>query len=298
MRTYLKWAAVSLLSAFLLAVGLLYGLTELRFRKTYTVRSYPVAVRSDAETIARGRHIATTRRCIDCHGGDLGGRTFLDTPILAQFFSSNLTAGEGGVGARYTEADWEKAIRQGIRPDGRPLLFMPSHDYYPLGDEDLSAIVSFIRGLPSVDRPPTRNRVGPLGRFLILSGQVTTFVPAELIDHEASRPTAPRPGITIEYGAYLATSCTGCHGERLAGGRIPGAPPEFLPTANLTPHETGLAVWSVDDFVRLMREGRRPDGSSVDEQMPWPFLGQLSDDELRALWLYLRSIEPLAYGSR
>jgi cytochrome c553 len=295
---YLKWAALVLIALIVVVVGGVYGLTELRFRKTYEAPDYPITLHNDAETIARGRHIAVTRGCTGCHGENLGGLEFIDVPILAQLFATNLTSGSGGVGATYSPADWERAIRHGVRPDGKPLLFMPSHEFYPLSDADLSALVSYIRSLPPVDAEKQKNRVGPLGRFLVASRQIPNFVPAELIDHDAPRPAAPAPGVSVEYGAYLATGCTGCHGEQFSGGRIAGAPPEMIAPANITPHETGITHYEEGDFFRVMREGIRPDGSPVNEQMPWRAFGQMSDDELRAIWLYLSGLPPVEFGNR
>src|SRR5690606_31752500 len=101
-----------------------------------------------------------------------------------------------GVGATYTAIDWERAIRHGIRPDGRPLLFMPAHEFHPLDDADLSALVSYIVNLPPVASEPGARSVGPLGRMLVATGQIPNFVPAELIDHEALHPPAPPAGRT------------------------------------------------------------------------------------------------------
>jgi mono/diheme cytochrome c family protein len=295
---YLKWAGLTLIAVIVLAFGSLYGVTELRFRKSYEAPDYPIAVLSDAETLARGQHIAVTRGCTDCHGPNLGGQQFIDVPILARLYATNLTSGSGGIGTSYTPADWERAIRHGVRPNGKPLLFMPSHEFYPVSDADLSALVSYIASIPPVEAEKTKSRVGPLGRFLVATRQIPAFVPAELIDHDAPRPTAPAPGVTVEYGEYLATGCTGCHGAQFSGGRIPGAPPEMIAVANITPHETGIADYDENDFFRLMREGRRPDGSQIDEQMPWSTFGQMTDDELSAIWLYLRSLPPVEFGNR
>jgi mono/diheme cytochrome c family protein len=296
--TYLKWAGISLVSIIVIALGALYGLTELRFRRTYTVPDYAITLTRDSATVARGKHIATTRGCVDCHGANLGGQTFIDEPILASLYASNLTSGDGGIGSTFTPADWERAIRHGVGPDGLPLHFMPSHEFYPLSDEDLSALVSYIQSLPPVAGQKPANEVGPLGRFLVATRIMPNYLPAELIDHAAARPVAPLAGRSAEYGAYLATGCTGCHGDGLSGGPIPGAPPEFLAPANITPHATGIADWTEEDFLRLMREGLRPDGSQVDPQMPWQGLGQMTDEELGAIWLHLRSVEPREYGTR
>jgi cytochrome c553 len=194
--------------------------------------------------------------------------------------------------------DWVRAIRHGIGPDGKPLLFMPSHEFNVMSDDDLGALIAYIQQLPPVDNELRPNSVRPLGRFLYARGMVP-LVPAELIDHNAARPVSPQPGPTPEYGAYLATTCTGCHGESLSGGAIPGAPPSEFPPANLTPDQaTGLGSWTEADFFRALREGKRPDGTALASEMPWQAFAQMSDDEIRALWLHLRSVPPKPEGGR
>jgi hypothetical protein len=74
-------------------------------------------------------------------------------------------------------------------------------------------------------------------------------------------------------------------------------PPGTPQAANLTPAGP-IGAWSEEDFVRAMREGRRPDGSSLDVFMPWPLLGRMTDEELRALWLYLTGVPPRETGNR
>ncbi|HEX2101291.1 MAG TPA: cytochrome c, partial [Candidatus Synoicihabitans sp.] len=96
---------------------------------------------------------------------------------------------------------------------------------------------------------------------------------------------------------YLAAGCTGCHGSQFAGGRIPGAPPDWPLAANLTPHESArLRTWSEADFFAALRTQRRPDGSQIHPVMPAAF-GQLTDNEIKALWLYLQSLEPKTFGT-
>lgn len=123
---------------------------------------------------------------------------------------------------------------------------------------------------------------------------------AERIDHTAARPAAPLPAVTREYGAYLAVRCTGCHGDTLSGGRIPGTPPDWPPAPNLTPAAgAAIAGWSQGQFVHTIRTGMTPAGKQLDSKyMPWPVLGQMSDDELQALWIYLRSAPARPYGNR
>lgn len=304
MRPWMRWlgySALALVGVVALGIGAVYGLSEARYRKEYQVPAMPLDTPSVplGELLARGEHIVATRGCNDCHATDLGGRTFIESPALGVLYASNLTGGAGGVASRYTDQELARAIRNGIRHDGRPLLLMPSQEYNPLGDEDVAAVVAYLRSLPPVDREPRQSRPGPLARVLHLAG-LLLLVSAEVIDHGRERGPTPAAGATVEYGEYLAVTCTGCHGAGFSGGKIPGTPPEFLPPANLTPHlETGLGRWTEADFVRLVREGVRPDGSMVNtEAMPIAMTSRFTDEELSAIWMYLRTLPPRAYGGR
>ena len=118
------------------------------------------------------------------------------------------------------------------------------------------------------------------------------LVPAEHIDHAPRPRGAPAPGATAEYGAYLAQVCTGCHGADWAGQRVPGTPPELPPASNLTQHPNGLAGWTEADFIRVIREGKRPDGRELHGFMPWRVYGAMTDQELQALWRHFESLPP------
>ena len=301
MKTALRWTARiggALLALVIIALVAVYGVSEYRMRKSYDVRPAPLTFRVTPDAVAKGRHIAVTRGCTGCHGENLAGSPVIDAPAIGRLSGTNLTRGKGGIGGERTDEDWVRAIRHGVAPDGRALLFMPSHEFNPLGDEDVGALVAYIKSVPPVDNEVPRNRVGPVGRALFLAGQIH-LIPAEMIKHDAPRSTPPAPGATKEYGAYLATGCVGCHGDGLAGGKIPGGPPEWPAAANLTPDpETGLGKWTEQDFFRAMREGKRPDGREIREPMPWKSFAQLSDEELRAMWLHLRSIPAKPAGSR
>lgn len=289
----------SVVALVILAVGVVYTLTERRITRRYEVAGHDVPTAEDSATIARGQHVATVRGCTGCHGGDLAGATFIDAPVVARLYATNLTRGQGGVATQYaSSAAWERAIRQGIAPDGRPLLFMPSHEFYPLSDDDLGALIAYIRTRPPVDRVFGEQSVGPMGRALFQAG-VLPLVPAELVDHAAPRPVAPTPAVTPEYGAYLATTCTGCHGLGYSGGPIPGAPPEMAVPRNITPDKTtGVGNWSAADFEKAVRHGVRPDGTPISKDMPSQNFVHFTDDEVAALWSYLRTLPAKAYGGR
>lgn len=300
MRKFLKRAAFLLGGAvvlIILLIAALYLISARHYSETYAVEARAVSIPTGDSAVAWGRHLAATRGCTDCHGADFGGKTFIDDPMMGQLAGANLTSGEGGIGTRYTEADWVRALRHGVDTQHRPLAFMPSDEYTHLSDEDLGALIAFLRQLPTVDRPVPEPAPGPIARLLTVMGNggLPTLA-AEKIDHEAarSRRAAPPAGPTAAYGEYLAPSCTGCHGKDFAGGSIPGAPPSWPEAANLTPDpEAGLGTWTREDFMRALREQRRPDGSQISAVMP-AAMGQMTDTELTALWGYLQTLPPKA----
>lgn len=307
MRRIVRWLGVifaALLAVAIVALGAVYAVSGWRMSRSYDIPAEAVAIppATDAEAIERGRYLAEAiTKCADCHGENLGGEVFNDDALFGRLISDNLTGGEGGIGSRYTDADWIRAIRHGVGPDGKPLVFMPSQEYYALSDADLGALIAYVKSVPPVDNADLRsNRAGPLARGLFLAGQLD-LLPAELIDHDAPRAESPPAGRTVEYGAYLATTggCVGCHGPGYSGGPIPGAPPEFPPAKNLTPDdETGLGTWTIADFEIALRTGKRPDGTAINELMPWKSAGKMNDQDLEAVWLFLRSLPAKKEGGR
>lgn len=297
-----KWLGIGIggiVGAVIIALGVIYLLSQRRIGRRYDVAAHEVAVPTDSASIAWGRHVAQTRGCIGCHGEGMRGTTFIDVPVVARLYAANLTRGVGGRAAAYrTPGDWERAVRQGVSPEGRALLFMPAQNFYPLSDHDLGALIAWLQSLPPADQVNGRNSVGPIGRALLLAGKLP-LLPAELVDHTAPRPIAPVPGITAEYGSYLAATCRDCHGTGFSGGPIPGAPPSMLAPRNITPDTvTGIGKWSEADFAKAIRTGVRPDGSNLKPDMPFSEFAAFSDDEAAALYAYLRSIPAKAYGGR
>lgn len=300
MKKILKWLGIGLaglVGLIIIAVVVVVIVTNRRLNATYEIAVEPIEIPGDAEALARGEHVATVRGCTDCHTRNLAGGILIDEPALGQINPSNLTSGTGGIGGIYTDTDWVRAIRHGLGPDGEPLIFMPSQEFYFLSDEDLGALIAYLKTVPSVDNQPPDITIGPLGRVLFLAGQLD-LVPAEKIDHEAPRPVSETPGVTVAYGQYMAVGCVGCHGPGFSGGPIPGVPPEWPAAANLTPGGT-LANWSEQELIDALRHGITPEGKELDPQyMPWPTFGQMTDDELKAIWLYLQSLPATETGNR
>lgn len=246
--------------------------------------------------LARGRHLVESRyACGECHGADFGGGPMLDVAALGRWYGPNLTSGEGSRVMNFTAADWDRIVRHGITPDGHPAI-MPSQDFQNMSDQELSDLIVYIRAAAPVARTVPPISLGPVGKVLVALGKMRPS--ADLIepDDAPHAPLPPPTAATVEFGRHMAAICSGCHSPDLAGGPIVGGDPAWPPAANLTPHATGLAAWSLADFVTAMREARRPDGTPLRSPMSGmpPFAQKMLDVELEALWLYLRSLPPVA----
>jgi mono/diheme cytochrome c family protein len=329
MKKLLTWAGI-LMMALLGLLGLtlivIYHQTETRLKKIYVLSEETLVIPTDAESIAYGRRIFRFRGCEACHSegsylvlpvydqsgtaahGNLlsqniprmEGNVYMDDPAIGQVNASNLTTGKGGVASTYTDAAWVRAIRHGVRSDGTGMLFMPSSEFYFLNDRDLSAVIAYIKSSPAVDHPLAKSSLSLTGRIVMALVPAVSFIPAELIPHDAPRPVAPAVGITPEYGEYLTQSCKVCHGLGMSGGVIPAFPSNWPPASNLTWGDgSALANWEEADFIAAMRTGQRPQGIPIrSEFMPWKSFRYMEEDELKAVWVYLESLPKKEYGNR
>jgi mono/diheme cytochrome c family protein len=302
LRKILKWIGIvlgSLIGLLVLAFVVLYTIGSLKWNRIHGKYEVPVekiSVPTDQASIARGEHIATIRMCKDCHTDTWSGQTD-SAPGLITLTVPNLTAGAGGVGATNTDEDWVRAIRHGVGYDGRGLALMPSGTWYYLSDEDLGALIAYLKSLPPVDNELPKTELGPLGRVMLALGQLPPeIVPNAIsIDHDGPRPVAPEPGVTAEYGMYLARTCMLCHGAELNGRLISVGGPEKYLALNLTPGGE-MKGWAEADFIEALRTGVTPNGHQLKRVMPWKYFGAMTDDELKAVWMYLQSLPALPQG--
>ena len=266
--------------------------------KVYRLSAESLTIPTDSASLTNGERLATVLGCTDCHGANLAGTVFIDALPFAYLPATNLTTGEGGVGAVYSAADFEHATRHGVDRNGRALMIMPSHDYNRFADEDIASLIAYLQGLPPVSNTLPPRQVGFIGR-LVTGMAASGLLPAAGIEHETAHPATIERGVTPGFGEYLGKLCTGCHGVDYSGGVVPGAGPETPGATNLTPDgATGLGSWSEEDFVCAMREGIRPDGANLDEAMPWRAYQLFTDEELAALWLFLRSVDAVESRGR
>jgi mono/diheme cytochrome c family protein len=291
MRKFFKILA-SLVAVLVLAVAILVAFawfrSEQAIARTYAISDPPLVLQRDAGTLARGAHIFATRGCGDCHGATGEGKVLFDAGPVAKIVPPNITM--GGRLKGQTPEQVAAAIRHGVRADGRALVFMPSEDFHEMSDEDVAALVAYLQSLPPSANKPGPVEVRPLARVLWLFGKFP-LLPAEKLDHSPRARSAPVVAATAEYGKYLAIGCAGCHGANFAGQHVPGTPPAFPDSRNITP--AAIGSWKEADFFRAIREGKRPDGSAIDPFMPWQTFAKMSDVELSALWAYLRALPPV-----
>ncbi len=274
---------------------------------------YPtVTASSDSSVVARGRYIARdVAPCAACHGdpaqraayaegADIplsGGYAFEIPP--GTFYAPNLTPdAETGLG-NVSDGAIARALRNGVGHDGRALL--PFMEMQGLSDDDLLAVVSYLRS-----QPPVRNHV-PGHRFTLIGKVVKATAMARPVG-PSEPPLARSPrGATVENGRYLAESvalCWACHTQRnqmtgaLTGPRFGGAtgflepddPAHSWSPPNITSDpETGrLGRLSEDAFVARFRAGRLIPGSP----MPWQTYARMAEDDLRAIYRYLMTVPP------
>lgn len=253
-----------------------------------------LAAIAQERAVARAEAMLTSRiGCGDCHGMDGAGKLVADAMPVWKWYAPNITS--GGVTKAYTVADWDRIVRHGVKPDGTPAT-MPSADFESLSDRELSDVIAYYRSRAPIAAPQPVTELGPVGKVLIGLGQMP--LSAELIDHAAPHLAEPPPaGATVEYGKHLAGACVGCHRQDFSGGPILQGPPDWPPAGNLTPHGEGLAGWTLEEFVRVFREGKNRDGSEIRPPMAVFRQSTLSDVELQAMFSYFQSIEAKPTGT-
>jgi mono/diheme cytochrome c family protein len=296
MKKFFKWLAIllgSLMGLILLAGGVMMLAANTRLNKVYDFPPSNIVIPTDEASLAYGKHRVETL-CADCHGADLGGvPAWFNVGPLGTIDSANLTAGEGGAGQIFaSDEDYVRALRHGIGPDGKPIYMPAVPATAKLSDEDLGAIIAYLKTVPPVDRKTNGHQFTPVARILFTAG-VLPGLPVEMISHQ-THVTAPENSVSAQYGEYLVNinDCQTCHGQNLAGGKHPD-PSIKARVPNITPGgEPGF--WTQTQFMNTIREGKAPSGHQLDPKlMPWKTYRNLSDEELQAIWLYIQSLPKL-----
>jgi cytochrome c553 len=263
----------------IVAYAVVYVRSEQVVAQTYDVPSITIAIPTDPASIAEGRRLATIYGCFgDCHGKQVEGRLMVDDPKIARIVAPNLTAAV----SNYTDPQLAVLIRNGVRPDGRSLLVMPSEAFVDLTDADLGRIIAFLKALPPVAGPDPHVALGPLGRVGLATGKFK--MTAQLIAESVPPPKAI--GEDQVRGRYLArTICSGCHGSNLRG----ASNPDFS-----SPSLEIVAGYSPEAFTRLMRSGEALGGRRNLPTMgrySREHLSLLTDAEIGVLYSYLHTLD-------
>ena len=300
------------LAAVAAGIAVLVVTILMRWDRTFDAPSPAIQATTDSATIARGRYLAYgPAHCAGCHvapadtvalfgGGEpplAGGYTFVIPP--GRFPVPNLTPDSAtGIGRR-SDGELVRLLRHDVRADGRAAV--PFMNAQNASDEDLVALVSFLRSQAPVRHEVPDRQPNFLGKA-VLAFAIRPVGPRE------QPPAATPTGVTVERGEYLANgiaACVGCHtarsmvtgaytGPLFAGGTpepVAGDPSRELAPSNLTPDSTTgrIAGWSEDAFVARFRTGR----VIPESFMPWAMFARMSDDDLRAIYRYLRSLPPV-----
>jgi mono/diheme cytochrome c family protein len=273
-----------------------------------------IAASTDPEVIARGRYLVYgPARCSQCHAdylrenpagntadSVLSGGLHIDFGPMGETYGANLTSHATGLGSK-SDADIARAIQHAVLSDNTVGVLM-AFDAADLSDADLTAVVSFLRTLPPVEKTVAGDELSGMGRLLFKKfggvADLTPAPPAMVVSDEPS----------VEQGAYLVeqvAGCTMCHSnysmkggfhlvEPLGGGgppdRDPLDPEKVYVAPNLTSHATGrTGMWSEDEFVARMKAGRAYPSS----KMAWENFQRTSDADLRSIYRYLRTMTPI-----
>ena len=300
MKKPIKLVGASLAGLVVLAAVAAGVVSRLADRKLHRIVQLPplqVTFVPAEGQLERGEYLFKTRGCMECHGADGGGQVVVDDKDSGFFVRApNITTADASPARGYTDTDWVRTLRHGVKPSGEPLQIMPSEDYARMTDADVGAIVAYVRSLP-----PASGGAAELSPWPLPLNAAYVFGAfqdaAEKIDHTAPTPEAV-PDDLLARGQYVAQGCTGCHGPHFAGGKIPGAPPAWPDAANLTsaPDSAMAHYTSAEQFKTMLRTGKRPDGSLVSDVMPFKSLAYMSDAELDALFAFLKTLEPRPFG--
>ncbi len=307
-KKILKWTGITVLTLLVILTIVIITRQNLTFDAPYP----NIHASSDSAVIAKGKYLFYgPAHCMDCHANkpDYPQITevekipptgnFLFALPIGDIRTPNLTSDKETGIARLSDVEIARTLRYGVGSDGRAMLdFMPFHN---TSDEDLTAIISYLRTIPAVKKEVPKPEYNLLGKI------IKAFL-LKPVGPEGEVAVKVKEGPTVEYGKYLANSvanCSGCHtnrnmmtgeaiGESFAGGlklEVEGKPGEFIVTRNLTPDpETGhIYNWSEEQFINRFRAGKVIPGTI----MPWDAFSHMSDDDLKAIFRYLNTIKPV-----
>jgi mono/diheme cytochrome c family protein len=262
--------------------------------------------------LARGQYLVEDLGCFDCHaerdwtkhdaplveGTKGAGYAEYPSPGLpGRIVPSNITPDPETGAGNWTDDQLARAIREGIGHDGRALYpLMPYQFFRALSDEDLASVVVYIRSIPPVHKALPKTEITFPEKYLIRS------VP-QPITQPVPQPHLSNP---VERGKYLVTlaACSDCHtpqakgqdipGMEFAGGVILEGPWGKVASANITPAPSGISYYDKSLFIQTLRTGYVK-ARKLNQIMSWWDYRHLTDDDLKAIFAYLRTLKPVKH---
>jgi len=299
-KKILKWTGIILLVLVLAVTVVTASRQNLKYDAPYP----DIKASADSNLIARGKElIYGPAHCIDCHSTTnndsliklglqvpLSGGVLFDLPV-GKIYSKNITPDkETGIGD-YTDSEIARVLRYGVHPNGDPVYdFMPFHN---MSDEDLTAVVSYLRA-----QTPVHNKVS--NNDLNIAGNLVKAFLVKPVGPDGPVPKSVARDTSAAYGKYLTMNignCNGCHTKRDMAGRYIGEPfaggNEFakgLISPNLTPDSSSrIFGWSQQDFINRFRIGKIISYS----EMPWRSFQYMNDNDLKAIYNFLHTLKPV-----
>jgi mono/diheme cytochrome c family protein len=273
-KPILKWAGIavaSLAGVLLLAIAVVFIDSQWMLTRSYPKNPSAIHGSATPDQVARGAHLVAVSTCTGCHGKDLTG-TRLPVPG-STVYGPNLTI----MARTLSDADIDVAIRQGLRPDGKNVLFMPSHAYASFTDDEAASIIAYLRSLSPQGASSPEPHLGLAVRAAFVMGVIKTEA-AEF----AHTPPPLDLGMHYEKGRHLAgVLCGQCHGTDLSG--------DLKAPVHPRPDLLVVAGYDHGAFRTLLRTGKAPGGRRT-EDMSFVALGSfsnLTDDEIDAVYEYL-----------
>ena len=294
----------------LLLYGLATGLFVWVGYSWKTVRSDGRTFEPTAARLERGRYIVEgPGHCFECHSevdwetpgsqpktGKKGAGIHFAKYGMPWLVAPNITPDvETGAGT-WTDEQFARAIREGIGHDGRRLFpVMPYQHFRAMSDEDLASVIVYLRSIE-----PVRN---VLPKTKIPEPMKVTLPEYQPIDGPVPAPDMSDP---VALGKYLAAlgSCSSCHTPikqgvpmshlEFAGGASFKGPWGEVNSANITPDPSGISYYDEALFIKTLRTGH-VGSRKLSAIMPWGYFRNMTDDDLKAIFAYLRTLRPVQH---
>lgn len=252
--------------------GAVYALSEWKLLRRYDAPLEPIHAKEPLD-LAEGERMARIVGCWNgCHGPsgqggheEIKGIVWHTAPTLSQVIPL------------YSDEELVRLIRHGVKRNGRSAVGMISYTFWALGDQDLFNIIAHLRQQPALPPVERTLRLSWRGRWALVTG--TWKVSAEQVDRSRPRWGNLPQSTPFERGRYIASvTCSECHGLDYSGNVLERAPSLAI-----------LGLYSLDQFMHLMRTAQPIGDRKLDKNMAWVAGAPFTDEEVSGLYEFLRA---------